>query len=233
MTDTRIQVEGEDSFNEREWLRREVLWGSLMAPYPDQMNGWLNGLETSHYFSNSSRQKVYAEFDSSAESQSKSFFNQGKVIGGILSSATVLRASLKEEDLQKFYDVDASPNYDALKLQAKNVDIVLGNIGIRSIALQGGETASFSETERMAKRARNTESQFARWRFLLRSGKIMSGLAIQEVSKWRETAAQNEEGTLPTLIIPNGGTPRSAGPRVEKLQPVFHEIVCSERFQKL
>jgi hypothetical protein len=61
----------------------------------------------------------------------------------------------------------------------------------------------------------------------------MTGLAISEISKWRETAAQNEEGTLPTLIIPNGGTPRSAGQRVEKLQPVFHEIVCSERFQKL
>jgi hypothetical protein len=231
MSDTRISVVGENEFDEREWLRREVLWGSLMAPYPSQMQGWFNGLETFYHFGNSSRQNIYAGFDESPEIQAKAFFNQGKVISTIISCATVLRASIKYKDLKQLYNCNDSPKYNTLKLQARNVDIVLGNISVRSIALQGGDRASFLESERMAMLARDSENSLARSHRLLRAAKIMTGLGINEMAKWREMSAQNYDKTLPELIIPNGGTPRSSGPRVEKLKPVFKATAESEIFK--
>jgi hypothetical protein len=49
MAEARILVEGEDSFNEREWLRREVLWSSLMLPYDQHFRSWIQGLEHDYY----------------------------------------------------------------------------------------------------------------------------------------------------------------------------------------
>jgi hypothetical protein len=61
----------------------------------------------------------------------------------------------------------------------------------------------------------------------------MTGLAINELAKWREMSVQNYNSTLAELIIPNGGTSRSSGPRSEKLQPLFHEIIKSDRYKNL
>jgi hypothetical protein len=232
MSETRVRIEGGGEFNEREWLRREVLWASLMAPYPSQMNGWLNGLETAHHLGNSSRKRLYAEYDNDERSQSKAFFNQGKVISGIISSAALFRLNPSNEDLQTIYLDGTEPSQEVLGMQARNVDIAIGKLAVRTIPPIQGDLEAFRESERLAKRAYDL-SDFARKRLLLRAGKIMSGLAISEVTAWREMAIQDDEESLPTLTVPNGATPRSAGPRVEKLQPIFHEIVQSEQFQKL
>jgi hypothetical protein len=235
MAETRIKVADEKEFDEREWLRREVLWASLMAPYPDQMEGWFNGLEFSHHLGNSSRQRLYSEIDTDPQSQSQAFFNQGKVIGAILSSATLFRAQFKKIELQQLYDNLGIPNRDTLALQAQNVDMVLGNIKIDNLTepLRSSDEEAYSCTEKMARLADRSESPFAKRRLFLRAGKIMSRLAMKEVSVWKKTAEQNNEGSLPDLTIPDGGHPRSAGPRVEMLQPVFNEIVESDEFQRL
>jgi hypothetical protein len=227
MKEARIQVEGEDSFDEREWLRREVLWSSLMLPYEEHYKSWIQGLEYDYYYSNISRQNVFSG-ENYTQAQALAYFHEGKKIATILSSAALFRTVMYEEPGNDGEEISDK----ALKMQAKSVDIAVEKSQVGSIELKDDKSV-FTESERMASLANESESKYPRMHRLLRAAKIMTGLAISEISKWRETAAQNEEGTLPTLIIPNGGTPRSAGQRVEKLQPVFHEIVCSERFQKL
>jgi hypothetical protein len=233
MSETRIKVKGVDKFDEREWLRREVLWASLMTPYPAQMAGWFNGTQISQHAGNFSRATLYAERELDLESQSWAFFNQGKNIGGILSSAALFRAYPTEGEIQQLFDTDPAVSSRELQVQARVIDIALGNLAIRSVETTGEDNKIYAECERLAIHAYASQSLFARRHRLLRAGKIMSGLATPEVSKWRETASQNEDGSLPILTIPNGGTPRSAGPRVDKLQPIFAEIIASGPYRSL
>jgi hypothetical protein len=227
MSETRIQVEGEDSFNEREWLRREVLWSSLMLPYDQHFRSWIQGLEHDYYSSNVSRQAVF-NGENYSQAQALGYFNEGKKIATLLSSAALFRTVIHEEPGKD----GATISDTSLKMQARSVDIAVGKSQVKSIELQD-EKSVFAESERMAMLAIGSESSFARNHRLLRAAKVMTGLAINEMTKWREMPVQNHGATLAELIIPNGGTPRSRGPRVEKLQPVFHEIVNSDRFQKL
>jgi hypothetical protein len=227
MTEARIQVEGEDSFDEREWLRREVLWSSLMLPYEEHFKSWIQGLEYAYYETNISRQDLF-NAENYIHAKSLGFFNEGKKVATILSSAALFRTVMLEypgRDGEEISD-------HTLKMQARSVDIAAGKSQVKSLELED-DTSAFAESERMATLAIDSESSFARNYRLLRAAKVMTGLAINEMAKWREMSVQNEEGNLAILTIPNGGTPRSAGPRVKKLQPVFHEIVSSERFQKL
>jgi hypothetical protein len=227
MTETRIRVEGEDGFNEREWLRREVLWSSLMLPYDQHLHSWIQGLEHDYYSSNVSRQAVFNR-ENYSQAQSLGYFNEGKKIATLLSSAALFRTVMLEEPGKDGIEISDT----ALKMQARSVDIAVGKSQVKSIELQD-EKSVFEESERMAVLAIGSESSFARKHRLLRAAKVMTGLAINELAKWREMSVQNYNSTLAELIIPNGGTSRSSGPRSEKLQPVFHEIVNSERFQKL
>jgi hypothetical protein len=233
MSKQRIKVIGENEFNEREWLRREVLWASLMSPYPEQMQGWYNGLEVAHHLGNSSRQKVYAEFDNDTQSQSQAFFNQGKVLGGIISSSIIFRGRIKTDDLQQLYNNDGMPLQQTLELQTQNIDMALGNIAVNGALLPEGDISAYAAAERMAMLANSLENAMLKKMCLVRAAKIMTGLAIDEITNWRLMAAQNKADTQPALIIPNGGTPRSVGPRVEKLQPIFQEILQSDHFKSL
>jgi hypothetical protein len=233
MTESRIKVNNEEKFDEREWLRREVLWASLMTPYGAQMAGWFNGTQINQHMGNFSRTTLYAENMHDLELQSRLFFNQGKNIGGIISSATLFRVNPTESDLKLLYEDGQLPTLKILEIQAKNVDIVLGNVAVKCIDIPGNDKDAYSECERISVRAYKLQNPFAQKRLLLRAGKIMSGLARKEAAKWREMAVQNEQHPLPMITIPDGGTPRSAGPRVEKLQPIFDDIVKSEQFRKL
>jgi hypothetical protein len=227
MTEARIQVEGEDSFNEREWLRREVLWSSLMLPYSEHYKSWIQGLEHDYYSSNVSRQAVFNR-ENYSQAQALGYFNEGKKIATLLSSAALFRTVMFEEPGKDGIEISDT----ALKMQARSVDIAVGKSQVNSIELHD-EKSVFEESKRMAVLAIGSESTFARNHRLLRAAKVMTGLAINELAKWREMSVQNYNSTLAELIIPNGGTSRSSGPRSEKLQPVFHEVVNSERFQKL
>ena len=83
MSESRIVVQGETQFNPREWLRRELLWASLMAPYGQQLNDWLevDGNRFDQHMGNVSRQHIYSQ-ETDSESQAIAFFNGAKVIGG-------------------------------------------------------------------------------------------------------------------------------------------------------
>ncbi|HXR50460.1 MAG TPA: hypothetical protein VN778_05545 [Verrucomicrobiae bacterium] len=58
MSETRVRVADTGTFTPREWLRREVLWASLMIPYTEQYAGWFNEKELYHHKGNSSRQAL-------------------------------------------------------------------------------------------------------------------------------------------------------------------------------
>ncbi len=61
----------------------------------------------------------------------------------------------------------------------------------------------------------------------------MAHLAAHETKAWLENASQNQDETLPTLTIHNGAHPRSAGPRVDALIPVFQATVASPAYTEL
>ena len=230
MPEIRVEVIGQEKFDEREWLRREVLWGSLMAPYEIQMASWFNGTAIHQHMGNFSRATLFSENELDIDHQSNKFFNQGKNIGGILSSATLFRVSMTERPRRDYEELSDH----ALRIQARCVDIALGNISVLGVTAPTQERLAYETCTQLAIRARSIpESAFGRKHNLLRAGKIMSALACREVTAWRETAEQNDEGTLPILTILNGGYPRSAGHRVERLQPLLEEIVSSDAYKAL
>jgi hypothetical protein len=233
MSEPRVKVFDAIEFDEREWLRREVLWASLMTPYGAQMAGWFNGTQVSQHMGNFSRATLFTEADLGIEGQSKTILNQGKNIGGIISSATLFRINPTEAELQELYTEDRPTTIDTLKVQARNIDIALGNIAVNYIAPTDDDSEAYTQCERLSTRAYKLQNTFAQRRLLLRAGKIMSGLARREIAKWREMTAQNKDQPLPILTIPDGGMPRSAGPRVDRLQPIFHQIVNTDQYQAL
>lgn len=227
MSEMRIQVGGEGSFDEREWLRREVLWASLMSPYAYQVDTWLNGTAVQQHNSNFSRATLFQENRLDLEAQAMSFFNQGKNLGGILSSAALFRV-LRHEEPRKDGE---STSPCALSVQARVVDLALGHLTAPAISIPGNDLVSYYECEKVMRVVGcQPNHSYPTRRRLFRAGKIMTALSRAETEKWRAMGSQNEENTLPVLTIPNGGHPRSAGPRVEMLQPIFQDILASDPY---
>lgn len=231
MTKARIQVRGEKEFTEREWLRREVLWASLMTPYSAQMAGWFNGTAVHQHNSNISRATLYAEKKFDLDSQVMAFFNQGKNIASILSSATLFKSAIAEKPREDGEELTGH----VLKTQTRVVDMAIGRTPSNSINLATDDLDAYRKCQLLVVHAEGatTEKQFARRQRLRRASRIMIGLAKEEIRKWRLEATQDPENSRPALEISNGGHPRSTGPRVEKLQPIFHQIVQSELYQRL
>ena len=220
MSQTRVEVVGAEEFNPREWLRREVLWASLMTPYGKQLAGWTDRDITAvhQHNSNVSRAQLYAQ-DESAESQALAFFNQGKNIGGILSSASLFRACMERRE--------GRPT-EPLKAQATSVDKALAHRNTTPII--SDESAVYVESGRMISRVNiSPPGTYGTNVRLLRAAKIMTSYAAVEINEWLNFAEQ--PGT--PLTIQNGGHPRSAGPRVEMLQPLFEQILASEPYADL
>jgi|GEM_PF-758369 len=232
MPETRVQIIGEKKFDERTWLRREVLWASLITPYSIQWGTWINGTAIDQHNGNFSRATLYSENKLDIDSQALAFFNQGKNVAGIISSSAVFRTMMYDNPRN---DDEELSDY-VIRTQAKCVDIALGNVAARCIELPS-DISSYKECQRLAvlsdTPSRLPGEMFARRHRLLRAGKVMSALARVEVENWRNMAKQDPENLLPNLVVYNGGHPRSAGPRVDRLQPIFHEIVSSEEFQTL
>ncbi|HXY18052.1 MAG TPA: hypothetical protein VEH48_01370 [Candidatus Nitrosopolaris sp.] len=222
MSDSRVEVIGQDEFNPREWLRRELLWASLMAPYRDQLDGWLDGRAIAQHDGNVTRRDLY-DIDGDTEAKALAFFNQGKNIAGIISSAILLRAGADGT-------IEKHPA-DMLEVQANGVDRVLGRIAANEvIIIEIPEDRAYEVCSRLVHIAM---AGIDRQDHLTYASLIMTELAIAETKSWLDTARQNEAGSLPILKISDGGYPRSAGARVDKLQPVFHKIIESEPYQDL
>jgi hypothetical protein len=224
--ETRVTLEDGSPFDEREWLRREVLWGSLIVPYPEQMGYFLSGAESAHFSANASRADLYTTYTDDVETQAKAFLNTGKKLAGVLSGAALFRTTMRET-----LGEDGEPVTErTLTAQALSVDIALGRRSVPS-AMPASEAEAFTSGQRLATAVENASPQtYAHRHFCLRAAKIMTGLAIQELPSWRALAEQDATQSLPALVVVDGGTPRSGGPRVDRLQPIFHEILESEAY---
>lgn len=217
----RVELVNGDVFNAREWLRRDVLWASLMSPYSRQLAGWLDGTQEQQHNGNVSRQLVYGSAQD-VESQSMAFFNQGKNIAGLISSVALFKSCMPRSN----DGCAVTP----IEVQAKSIDAVLGSAFDSNTA----EGVVYAECAHLVAEAnKSRDGEFGKRQRLLRASKLMTGLATQEAVSWLAQASQNEDSSLPILSIQNGGHPRSAGPRVEMLQPIFETIIASPKYQSL
>jgi hypothetical protein len=221
MAGSRIKIIGEKVFNAREWLRREVLWASLMSPYPQQLDRWLDGRAVDQHNGNVSRRDVYrAGID--IDSQALAFFNQGKNLAGIVSHAIVFQSAA-----DGYID---KPVEEMLEIQSSTIEKTLGRVAINEV-IRISDEKTYKICEHLARLALSEPHD--RDNNLNRAGYVMTELASAEASIWLLDALQNEDSSLPILQINDGGHPRSAGDRVDKLQPVFQKIIASERYQAL
>jgi hypothetical protein len=212
----RVQVIDKGELVPREWLRKEVLWASLMMPYEQQYQIWMSGRALDQYEGNANRQEVYDGFDD-PESQALGFFNHGKKITSSISSAVLFKVIS--------IDFIELPQTDLLELQASIIDKVLGRVALKETADMNYEEV-YEICTQLIQTAENDKNK----ELLASAQRRMLRLSSLETRDWLERAEQNDEGTLPVLQIPDGGTPRSAGARVEKLQPVFSQIISSRKY---
>lgn len=226
MTESRINVIGQNQFNPREWLRREVLWASLMTPYSRQLATWLDGTAYDHHMGNKTRQSVYQQ-ENDPEAQSLGFFNQGKNIAGMISSVALFDACTDRDGFGAHVNIPG--------VQARSVDTVIDRLGDElSTMLYPHEEESeiFSDCTSLVKQAVALECGNAKRNIAFsKAGVMMTWLASAETARWLENAKQDISSPLPILEIQDGGFPRSAGSRVDKLQPVFKKIVASELYK--
>ena len=226
MIENRVSIVGDGEFNPREWLRREVLWASLMAPYGQQLEDWVkeSGNRVDQHLGNLSRQEIYSR-DLDPESQALSFFNQGKNIGGLITSAIVFDSLM---------EISSRTHVDILAIQSRNVDRVLKVAMANPMQSPVDSTDVFDQATRNVRMAvTNENGQYGNTHRLIRARRLMNQLASFYTGDWIMKALHEEGDGLTHLVINDGGTPRSAGPRVDRLQPVFREILNSEHYLSL
>lgn len=220
MSGTRVEVTGYGEFDPREWLRRDVLWASLMSPYSKQMEGWIDGTQKAQHDGNVSRQNLYAQ-DEDPETQSMAFFNQGKNVAGLISSVALFRASVA--------GTRQGASVTPIEIQAEAVDLALEKTS--KIDPVVSEADAYDRCSRFVFLASDATQDFIASRSLRKAASVMSGLAVTEAATWVDASQARED--LPNLIIHGGGHPRSSGPRVEVLQPIFRQILASETYRAL
>jgi Arc/MetJ-type ribon-helix-helix transcriptional regulator len=226
--DYRIKEADGQKFSPREWLRREVLWGSLIAPDFVQLKGWLNDSEGHYLSDNFSRREKYSSIPSD-KAQALAFFNHGKVIGALLSSACMLKSLVSVAPRQD--DEPISP--ETMNLQTSAIDTALSSKRVAQKGRYFSYSSAYREARRLLLQAESNSDGILRGRRLRAASKLMLVIAQEEIDSWLDAAEQNTDNDLPELVIPKGGHPRSVGPRVEMLQPLFEQIVQSVNYQAL
>lgn len=222
MFEYRVEVAGEEAFNPREWLRRDVLWASLMSPYDQQMKGWTDGSQLAQHQGNTNRQAIYSR-EEDTEHQAIAFFNQGKNIAGLVTSVALFKAYGQ--------GFGAGEPVNLLEVQSQSID--------KTLLAAPRYTNEKSPDEKFVYEACSTavesnmhesyDSFRAQHRYNL-AGARMLGLAAREAAHWLEIASDT---SLPAITINNGAHPRSVGPRVDMLQPIFEDTVASTHYQQL
>ena len=154
------------------------------------------------------------------------FFNRGKNVAGLISSVALFRACMAGSN--------EGGAVTLVEIQAKSVDKVLGSIATgNSTEITVPEADIYAECADIMKKVVTEPTQFGCKQRLLRASNLMAGLASKEAGLWIEASYQNEAGSLPHLTINNGGHPRSAGPRVEMLTPIFSHILETDTYLSL
>lgn len=237
----RVEIDDGSAFNAREWLRREVLWGSLMQPYTMQLDTWVNGKAIDVHNGNVSRRDLFPKAlgEDNPEAQAESFFNQGKNIAAMVNAVSLFKACsqpAKEETFVDFLKIQADSvdwifNLTSERLNKKIDDIEVHN-ECTSI-VQRGLIKYINEIGEIDYDAMHNLDSFRIRRFFISATKLMVPLAGVELRAWIEDSKQAEDDSLPFLTIRNGGTARSVGDRVDMLKPVFQSFVESDRFMQL
>jgi hypothetical protein len=222
MFERHVEIVGEQPFVAREWLRRELLWGSLMVPYATRFSGWRNGATVAKIQGDSSRAQLYAQDLVSCESQSLAFFNQGKYLSGLVASSLLCKLVRSEQPPAEGEPISAK----VIQLQAATIDKVLKNTSRNEQSLVSEVLESSATLITSAENIPATD--YVSRHSLLTAGKQLLRLAQAEAHDWL-----NGEQHFPVLTIADGGTARSAGPRVEMLTPIFHEILASADYQAM
>jgi len=225
MSESRVVLHDGGQFDAREWLRRELLWGSVVAPYGLQFEGWRQNTESAYHLSSLSRRDLYAHEGHA----SGAFFQHGKYIASTLSSAALFRTCLRREPLRHEADVTEK----MLHCQARSVDIAVGRLALGYIEARSTDEDVFKRVTGIVRQFAKPPDHTLSPNYLLHAAKLMSGVARRQAADWLEAAQQNEQANLPALVIHNGGYPRSGGDRVERLQQVFHQLVVSDAYVAL
>jgi len=218
MSDYRVEVTGGEAFNPREWLRREVLWAYLVVPYSRLYQTWFNNTALSYHDSNLSRRDFFAK----ENEPGLSFFNHGKAISSLLHQSLLFKAMRSGQRV---------PYVNILKLQAGAVDRALTTIS--AIEPDNINTQRvFEECEAVARTVHFSEYySYSQSMRLFKASNLMGRLAAGQIQLWLEQASPYD--TDETLVIDNGGVSRSSGPNIDRLAPIFQQIVAGERFQEL
>jgi hypothetical protein len=213
---SRVRIETGEPFEAREWLRREVLWASLMTPYDEQLQGWVSTTNTqfSQHQGNASRRDVYGGSEN-IELLSQAFFQQGKTAAGLLSSVIMFKTFVKLPN----------PTLDILGLQAESVDSTLELDKSDFVSTEDTENV-YRQCARLAVKASRSKLKKGAY---LKASRLMLGIAGREAQAWAETSIDNSSGRI--LTIPNGGHPRSAGNRVDVRQLFFNTVLESDAYR--
>lgn len=212
-----VGVVGGAELEPRQWLQREVLWCSLMVPYGQQLGALCRNEAIAQYHGNRNRQELFAsESNNDPVMLANSVFNHGKNVAASISRVCALKAASKSDSVH------------ILAIQTQEIDKVLSKTRTLGDELVDIEKI-FSDAGNLARKAFENPDGFGFKNKLIKSAKIMSHLAIYEAGQWIE----NMENIDTPICLPNGGTARSGGPRVEMLRPVFEQIMQLEEFQRL
>lgn len=220
MHGSRVEITNGSPFDAREWLRKEVLWASLMTPYGRQLTGWRDDTAIQQHHGNVSRQKLYG-LSEDVELQSLAFFNQGKNVAGLISSVALFKVCT--------VGTGEGGYVNPLDVQAQSVDKVL-TLATQTGITRPDEQEAYLQCSNLVKASFANPTEFSKRKRLLRASNILASVAAIEARGWLDDARQIEGEKLPKLTINDGGHPRSVGPRVEMLQPIFEKIVASEAY---
>lgn len=228
MSDYRISVAGENQFNPYEWLRRDVLWASLVTPYDKQLAGWLDEdlTQREHHVENINNQAAH-ETAGDPDLEAQAFFHQGKSVAGVISSIALIETLKAPTKYTGFVD--------PLECQARSVKRVLRAAETPADTRHTPSLKiTYDKSARFIRQANNLSgATYARNIRLDKAARLMIRYAAHSTRAWLAAAAQSETGDLPVLIIPNGGESRSSGPHVELLLPTFNKTVQSPAYQAL
>jgi hypothetical protein len=223
---SRVELVDGSEFDPREWLRRDVLWASLITPYQDQINTFL--LDTARYQhdGNVNRIKTNANFsESDTATQAESFFHEGKNVAGLISTVALLNVCRLRVNHNSLSEI--------IEIQASSIDKVLRLANSVELDESKTEEKAFGECERALTIFARSPSLYGHSRRLIGAGKSMIGFAGIEASRWMSNSLQNEGGTLPVLHVQDGGTSRGSGPNVDMLQSILHSLPESELYANL
>lgn len=219
MSKARVEVTDYGVLDHREWLRREVLWGSLMTPYDEQFNNWIN-VESAAYAQhagNASRKDTYTN----EQEFSEAYFQHGKTAAGLLTSVCMFRLLAKSNVRTQ----------DLLRLQTIVIDDAI-TADVKHDYDEQDKITIYERCTTLAKASVDGKDRLAKQK-LRHAGRLIMGIAAAETQAWISDGMQNADNTLPRLVIPNGGHPRSAGNRVDFRQTLFSAIVGSDNYHAL